>query len=428
MLRRTLGVVVLVASSLATFGPAVVAQADGSHPARIQAGACPGVGAVVAALGDISAAGLVDGVSSASATPVGLGSAVPVATSVTTIPVALADLVTTGHSLVVTRSASDPAVIACGDIGGRTLGTADLPIGLGAIGDSGLTGVASLHDVGNGTTTVTAYLVSGGAPAVAPSPSSAPTSTTVTFGTSLYFAGFDIVVQDVTYDRAAATLTVDATYHNTATAPASLGTLSGGQLWISWADTVIDLPPPDGTVPADTTVQATTVGYVPEGFVMDDAVLTFGLPGYHQATLPLVAGSVATFEAPVVVDVTKTVRAKKYATFKVTGAEAVPALCNGNISGFVFLPAPVNVASIVLTVTVTGGTAIGVGGLGLGGSFATGPDGLSGPGDLGTPVLGPRQTIRDGTYCFPVTAPVHGKHKITFLTAPAKASLNITVP
>ena len=111
-----------------------------------------------------------------------------------------------------------------------------------------------------------------------------------------------------------------------------------------------------------------------------------------------------------------------------TAAEVVPALCNGNISGFVFLPAPSNVVSLVLTVTVTGGTGIGVGGLGLGGSFAKGPDGLSGPGDLGTPVIGPRQVIRDATYCFPVTAPAHGKHKVTFLTDPAKATLNVQVP
>ena len=428
MLRRILGFTVLVTSSMATFGPAVVAQTDEPHPASIQAGACGAAGATVATLGDISAAGLVDGVASAAAAPVGLGSSVPVAASITTIPIVFADLAATGHSLVVTRSASDPTVVACGDIGGRTLGASDLPIGLAAVGGSGQTGVASLHDAGNGKTTVTAYLLGGGAAAVAPSPSSVPTSTTVPLGASLYFAGLDIVVEDVTYDEEAGSLTANATFHNTATAPTDLNVLSGGQVWLAWDQTVINLSPSGGAAPADTTVRGTLTAGVPAGFVLADAVLTFGLPGYHQAMLPLAAGSVATFEAPVVVDVAKTVKAKKYATFKVTGAEVVPALCNGNISGFVFLPAPSNVASLVLTVTVTGGTAIGVGGLGLGGSFAKGPDGLSGPGDLGTPVIGPRQVIRDGTYCFPVTAPAHGKHKVTFLVDPAKASLNIQVP
>jgi hypothetical protein len=112
----------------------------------------------------------------------------------------------------------------------------------------------------------------------------------------------------------------------------------------------------------------------------------------------------------------------------VTGAQVVPALCSGSFDSFVFTPAPVDEASIVLTLNISGGTAIGVGGLGLGGSFAQGPDGLSGAGTLGTPVLGPHQVFRDVNYCFPVTSPAHGKHTITFLTDPAKASMTLNVP
>jgi hypothetical protein len=414
----------LLVASMASVGAAASAQTSASKPAWIQSGACDAAGLSVATLTDLTGSA-VGATPAASPLPVGLSSAVPVSSSVTTVPISLADLVATGHSLVVARSAADPTIIACGDIGGRVVG--DLPIGLASVADSGLNGVATFHDGGDGTTIVVVYLLGSGG-AAAPSPSPAPAATTVTLGQSLYYAGLDIMVEDATYDPEAGTLTLNVTYQNTGTAETHLESLSGGRVWVGWDQTVINMPAPSGIVPAGTTVPGTISGSVPAGFVMEDAVLTFGLPGDHQATLPLAAGSTATSEQPVVLDVKKKVRARKYATFQVTGVQVVPALCSGSWDGFVFTPAPINEASIVVTLNVSGGTAIGVGGLGLGGSFAQGPDGLSGPGSLGTPVLGPRQAFRAVNYCFPVTSPVHGKHVITFLTDPAKASLTLNVP
>ena len=427
MLTRIL-VFTLTAASTVAIGPTAAAVADDPHPARIQAGACTGGGVTVAELADVSGSYLVDGTPSAGPSPVGLESAVPLAASVTTIPVALADLVAADHSLLVERSAIDPTIVACADIGGRTLGDLDLPIGLGVLDGSGLSGVASFHDAGDGTTKVTVYLV-GDEGGMAAAPGAGPASATATPGSSLYYAGLDITVEGVTYDEDAATLTVNATFHNTATAPVDLNLLSGGQASIWWDQTVLDLSPANAPVPAGATVRGTLMGTsIPAGFVMDDAVLTFGRPGDHQATLPLAAGSVATFDPPLQFDVAKTVRAKKYATFEITSAQVVPARCSGNSDEFVLEAAPSNEATILLTATVTGGRDIGVGGMSLAGAFATDPSGVSGASDLLVPVLGVRDVVRDMHYCFPVAAPVQGAYKITFLTDPAKAAVSIDVP
>ena len=153
-----------IASSLA-LGASLILAAGASaqmspHPAHIHAGSCPEPGDVVAALSDVSFDMNVDGSASAGAAPVGQASAIPVEASVTTVPLALADIVAGQHAINVHVSADDLATyIACGDIGGTTVGASDLPIGLAELNDSGASGVAWLHDNGDGTTTVSVFLV-----------------------------------------------------------------------------------------------------------------------------------------------------------------------------------------------------------------------------------------------------------------------------
>lgn len=53
-----------------------------------------------------------------------------------------------------------PVYILCGDIGGAGMGPADLAIGRAPLNDSGYTGVAMMHDNGDGTTGVSVYVVS----------------------------------------------------------------------------------------------------------------------------------------------------------------------------------------------------------------------------------------------------------------------------
>ncbi len=153
-----------IASSLALGATLILAAGVSAqmspHPAHIHAGSCPEPGDVVVGLSDVSFDMNVDGTASAGAETVGQASAIPVEASVTTVPLALADIAAGQHAINVHASAEDMGTyIACGDIGGTTIGTSDLPIGLGELNDSGASGVAWLHDNGDGTTTVSVFIV-----------------------------------------------------------------------------------------------------------------------------------------------------------------------------------------------------------------------------------------------------------------------------
>ena len=129
------------------------------HPAHIHSGACDTLGDVVFPLADVGGA-MMD----ASGTPVagmamGPTSAIPVEVSITTVAADLNTIVSGGHAINVHESAENIGnYIACGDIGGAMMGS-DLAIGLGELNDSGYSGAAWLHDNGDGTTTVSVFLV-----------------------------------------------------------------------------------------------------------------------------------------------------------------------------------------------------------------------------------------------------------------------------
>ncbi|MBX3028554.1 MAG: hypothetical protein KF809_00205 [Chloroflexi bacterium] len=161
------GAFVLAASAL---GGGVVAQTptavDPPHPAHIHVGLCPEPGEVVFPLNDLVTGG---------DQMVGVSSAIAVEVSSTNVEAALADIVAGEHAINVHESAEAADVyIACGDIGGNMLGTADLAIGLAEQNGSGHHGVAWLHDNGDGTTRVDVVLLTG--PAAAPGGSMPPAS------------------------------------------------------------------------------------------------------------------------------------------------------------------------------------------------------------------------------------------------------------
>ena len=75
---------------------------------------------------------------------------------------AVEDILGGDHAINVHESAENIGnYVACGDIGGLMIGTTDLLFGMAPLNDSGLSGVGSLHDNGDGTTTVYVYLTSG---------------------------------------------------------------------------------------------------------------------------------------------------------------------------------------------------------------------------------------------------------------------------
>jgi len=150
----------LMAGMIAGIGGRASAQdeeADAPHPAHIHTGSCAAPGDVVFPLSDVSAAGSMDGTPMAGSW-VGSEDAIEVESSVTTVQSSLQDLVASPHAIVAHESAENiQNYISCGDIGGMMMGS-DLAIGLGALNDSEESGVAWLHDNGDGTTQVAIFL------------------------------------------------------------------------------------------------------------------------------------------------------------------------------------------------------------------------------------------------------------------------------
>jgi hypothetical protein len=166
MTRRSIPLAALMAVLALVFGAMVslggrgvsAQETDAPHPAHIHSGTCATLGDVVYPLSDVGGP-----MTSASGTPeasmpMGATDAIPVEMSVTTVQTTLSELTSTAYAVNVHESADNIGhYIACGNIGGAVMGS-DLAIGLGELNNSGESGVAWLHDNGDGTTTVTIFL------------------------------------------------------------------------------------------------------------------------------------------------------------------------------------------------------------------------------------------------------------------------------
>ena len=178
----------------------------GPHPAHIHVGTVDAPGEVVIPLSDVSGQFLVDGEPTAGAA-VGQTTAVATLGSVTTADVSLTAIIEGGHVIMVHESAEAIDVyVAGGDIGGTMMGANDLVVGLKELNESGLSGIAILHDNGDETTTVSVYLTSrdDGQGAATGSPVAEETDAD---------AGADVAVNilDFAYDPAAVETTVGTT-------------------------------------------------------------------------------------------------------------------------------------------------------------------------------------------------------------------------
>ncbi len=156
----------LTVAALAAAGIMSITGASGSfaqdsaipHPAHIHSGSCAALGDVVVPLSDVSAAANNNGTPMA-LDMVGADTAIPALSSVTTVELPLADIVAGEHAINVHESAENIGnYVACGDIGGMMIGDSDLLFGIGELNGSGMSGIGSLHDNGDGTTTVYVYL------------------------------------------------------------------------------------------------------------------------------------------------------------------------------------------------------------------------------------------------------------------------------
>lgn len=163
VIRSARALSVLAAGLLLTLGVvfapgSVSAQDAAPHPARIHSGTCgDGLGAYP--LTDVGSAMMVNDTPMAMSDMIA-ADAIPVELGSTVVQAPLSDLVGEADATNVHEFAANIGdYIACGNIGGVMMGTSDLAIGLGTLNDSGYSGVATLHDNGDGTTTVNVYLM-----------------------------------------------------------------------------------------------------------------------------------------------------------------------------------------------------------------------------------------------------------------------------
>jgi hypothetical protein len=133
------------------------AQAPPGHPSAIVSGTCATPGAVTVQLGDVGAGTLDPNAPVASGLTPDSGATIPVDVGVTTVPMALADLVASDSALTVASGAGTSTdTIACGNLGTTLVGS-DLVVGLQAVNGSNSSGIAWLHGDGN-QTKVTVFL------------------------------------------------------------------------------------------------------------------------------------------------------------------------------------------------------------------------------------------------------------------------------
>ena len=120
------------------------------HPSHIHAGECSMPGDVVVGLSDVGVVGN-DAMGAESHTHVDIG--------LSTVDLALADILAEDHSIMVHQSADDlGTILACGSIGGHDVNGRVL-VGISPVAGSGYAGIAWLSDNGDGTTGVEVTLL-----------------------------------------------------------------------------------------------------------------------------------------------------------------------------------------------------------------------------------------------------------------------------
>lgn len=161
-IARRFGFVTVVGAMM--LGSALIAGTAGSsahegvaHPAHIHTGTCPAPADVVFPLNDVGGETAMNG-SPITGDMLGAASAIPVDYSETSVQAPLADLLGSEHAIVVHESADNIGnYLVCGDLGGMVMGGTDLAVGLGELNESGYSGIAWLHDNGDGTTLVKVF-------------------------------------------------------------------------------------------------------------------------------------------------------------------------------------------------------------------------------------------------------------------------------
>jgi hypothetical protein len=240
-----------------------------------------------------------------------------------------------------------------------------------------------------------------------------------TLQSTVWWSGYVITVTGGTYNPAKRTLSIDATFQNTSTQQTELAQLGNGTK-IVWNGQYLPGFVTYGAVPVGATARGQIQLQPPTGFVVADAVLTFGQPDEHQAIVPLNAGP-ATSDQPVALTVSGKVAMGKYVKFTVTRGIVVPASCSGYMDRIKYGPIKSNLVSIVLWGNATSSDPLNYAQIDQG--FVLVPDGTtSASNPLVSLSLSPKQTLRDQGVCFAVPVPGSGSYTLTMHESRSKAN------
>ena len=224
-----------------------------------------------------------------------------------------------------------------------------------------------------------------------------------------------------TFDPLKHKLNIDATFQNTSTQQTEVSQLSNG-VKIVWNGQFLPGYVTSGAVPVGATASAQIQLQPPTGFDVAGAVLTFGQPDEHQATVPL-NGDPATSDQPTVLAIAGKVKMGKYAAFAISKSMLVP--CTGYPERVRYGPLKKNLVSIVLWGTATNSEALNYAYIDQG--YVAVPDGTSAvsvpPVGLSVPGKG---ALREQAMCFAVPAPGSGSYKLTMHEQRSKGTGSLT--
>jgi hypothetical protein len=260
-------------------------------------------------------------------------------------------------------------------------------------------------------------------PTPLPTPTPAPTPVAFTLSAHVWWGGYVIDVTGGSYDPLKRKLLINAEFLNTSTAANDVSSL-GAALNVVWNSTYLQGFIPLGAMPPGGTVKAEIQVQPPAGFDPSTAVLTFGVPTDHQATIPL-NGDAAVSEQPQTLAVTGDVKMGKFVSFGVTSGVLMPAACSGSPAKMKFGPMKKAEMSILLlgVATNTSPTLDGF----IDQAFLDVPDGTSAAGNPAAYITLPvKGTVRDNGLCFNVPAPGSGAYKLTMHEGRSKANGSIS--
>ena len=239
----------------------------------------------------------------------------------------------------------------------------------------------------------------------------------------VWWGGYAIDVSGATYDPMQRKLFISASFLNTSTSSNNVSSL-GRWMNVVWNGPSLQGFMPNGEVPAGGTVNGTIQFGPPDGFTPETAVLTFGLPTEHQATVPL-NGDAATSEQPIEIPVSGTVKMGKYVKYALTSGILIPASCAGSPSQMSYGAMKAGEMSIVLGGVATNSESSGSAFIDK--AYLNLPDGTTSAANPAMYVsVISKGAVRDARMCFSVPVPASGSYKLTMHELRSKKSGAIT--